>query len=68
MLDGWGGCPEPWDDVEGNYAPGAFGGMESNNNNIDDYCYNNECQERRYYRRKYKKYNTIQATDEESAF
>ena len=68
MLDGWGGCPEPWDDVEGNYAPGAFGGMESNNNNNIDYCYNNECQERKYYRRKYKKYNTIQATDEESAF
>ena len=32
MLDGWGGCQEPWDDVEGDYAPGAFGNSFNENN------------------------------------
>lgn len=35
MLDGWGGCQEPWDDVEENYAPGAFGNSFNENYEIN---------------------------------
>lgn len=53
MLDGWGGCQEPWDDVEGNYAPGAFGNSFNENYEINQQqnSYKNDNETQRYYKK-----------------
>lgn len=36
LKDGWGGDPEPWDDEEDDYEPGAFGWLNGKRNPKDD--------------------------------
>lgn len=67
MLDEWGGCQEPWDDVEENYAPGAFGNSLNEKyemNQQQNNCKNNN--KTQYYYKKLSWWEKLKY--EESAF